>query len=112
VPDRLTRDRKSFAFIKRFGWRKYLAEDGRPIVDVELDLAETLKGVEVAAHVVFFNVKDLKIGDLGRMPESMIEITDFTSRGWEDMRFKVADVEDVCLSFYCNDYEARFSDGA
>lgn len=112
APDRLKREHRKFSRIKRFSWRSYRSSDGRLVVDIEIDLADSFENDAGGAHFTFFNARDLKIGDEFTLPgmNHIIDIEDIASYGWEDIRYKVRDTETDCLSFYCQNFEAQFDE--
>jgi hypothetical protein len=103
---------RKFAYLKKFGGRKYIAASGTPRIDFEIfltaDPAEDVSGVRIE----FLNVKELRLGNLDGMLNIHLEITDVTSWGLEEIRFKIVDTESESVRFSCGDYEVVFSENA
>ncbi len=94
-----------FKFLKRFFLIKVDSEAGVPTSNIEIYLTEKPQVDTGGLYARFHGVTELKIGDLNGLLSSVIIVSDISSRGLEDVRFKVTDIEAGCFSFLCMDFE-------
>lgn len=57
--------------------------------------------------LVFYNVQELKLGDINNFYKIFLEITDIHSRQLEDIRYYVNEMEYNIMSFWCSDIEYK-----
>lgn len=71
-------------------------------LDEQMDLQLTLSSENELHRLKFSNVRDLKLDANHPFTIGCFEIIDTSGRGWEaDRRYRVHDVDDDSISFYC-----------
>jgi hypothetical protein len=51
-------------------------------------------------------VRNLILRDLSQMASCLLEVADVSKDGWENLSFRVRDVEEEVLLLYCRDFTA------
>ncbi len=58
-------------------------------------------------HLSFENVSSLKIHPRGFIQISLLEITLIKEYQWENLKYRISDIEENQIFFYCNLFEAN-----
>ena len=73
---------------------------------VELTLGSDDSDPERLLVVRCGGVRNLILRDLSHMASCLLEIADISRDGWEDLSFRIKDVEEEVVLLYCRDFTA------
>jgi hypothetical protein len=65
----------------------------------------------VAPGVAVWWRENLILRDLSQMASCLLEVSDISTDGWEDLAFRVRDVEEEVVLLYCRDFTASLEVG-
>jgi hypothetical protein len=63
-------------------------------------------GDDEVLELVCQGCRDVRVRDVESISAVVLEVEDIASRGWEDLRLRVRDIEEDVLLFYCREIVA------
>jgi hypothetical protein len=90
---------KAISFVRDF--------DESPAYRGEIVLASLGENGEM--RIEFMAASEVKIGNITHMHGILVEIEDVSSWHWEDVSFRIRDVEEDSFSFLCSDFSVEIA---
>jgi len=110
--DKLVKDFESlkpiqFGVLKSFEISREIEGNECSEYKIELKMCDFPKNDSKILYLIFYGVRDIKIGRLDGIINLVIVIESIRGHQLEDLNFRVTECEEHTFSFYCADFNAK-----